>query len=86
MEEDLAKGILLRADAEEAHEKNNKQTKNIKITNKIIITIIIIIKVLFPDFVWKICRMLDFGYFVFFWWQTDKKQEILKQGCKGLFT
>ncbi len=30
-------------------------------------------------------KILDFGYFVFIWWQTDKKQEILKQSCKDLF-
>ncbi len=31
--------------------------------------------VLFPDFVWRVCRpkILDFGYFVLIWWQTDKK-------------
>ena len=28
-------------------------------------------------------KILDFGYFVLIWWQTDdKKQEILKQSCK----
>ncbi len=26
--------------------------------------------------------MLDFGYSVLILWQTDKKQEILKQCCK----
>ena len=30
-------------------------------------------------------KILDFTYFVLIWWQTDKKQEILKQSCKGLF-
>ncbi len=30
-------------------------------------------------------KFLDFGYFVLIWWQTDKKQEILKQSCKDLF-
>ena len=30
-------------------------------------------------------KILDFGYFVLIWWQTDKKQEILKQSCKDLF-
>ncbi len=30
-------------------------------------------------------KILDFGYFVLIWWQTDKKHEILKQGCKDLF-
>ncbi len=30
-------------------------------------------------------KFLDFGYFVLIWWQTDKKQEILKQSYKDLF-
>ncbi len=30
-------------------------------------------------------KILDFGYFVLIWSQTDKKQEILKQSCKDLF-
>ncbi len=30
-------------------------------------------------------KILDFGYFVLIWWQTDKKQEILKQSGKDLF-
>ena len=30
-------------------------------------------------------KKLDFGYFVLIWWQTDKKQEILKKSCKDLF-
>ncbi len=45
-------------------------------------------KVLFPDFVWTeegLSNILDFGFFVLIWWQTDKKQEILKQSCKDLF-
>ncbi len=28
-------------------------------------------------------KILDFGYFVLIWWQTDRKQEILKQSSKG---
>ncbi len=28
---------------------------------------------------------LGFVYFVLIWWQSDKKQEILKQSCKDLF-
>ncbi len=31
-------------------------------------------------------KMLDFGHFVLIWWQTDEKQEILKQSCKDMFT
>ena len=34
---------------------------------------------LFPK-VWKV-----FGYFVLIWWQTDRKEEILKESCKDLF-
>ncbi len=30
-------------------------------------------------------KSLDFGYFVLICWQTDKKQEILKQSFKDLF-
>ncbi len=30
-------------------------------------------------------KCLNFVYFVLIWWQTDKKQEILKQSCKDLF-
>ncbi len=30
-------------------------------------------------------EICNFGYFVMIWWQTDKKQEILKQSCKDLF-
>ncbi len=30
-------------------------------------------------------KILDFGYFVLILWQTDKKQEILKQSCRDLF-
>ncbi len=36
------------------------------------------LKVLFPDFVEGLPKILDFGYFVLIWWQSDKKQEILK--------
>ncbi len=46
------------------------------------------LKALIPDFVWTVeglPKILDFGYFVLIWWQTDKKQEILKQSCKDLF-
>ena len=33
------------------------------------------VKMLFPDFVWRVCpKILDLGYFVLIWWQTDKKQ------------
>ncbi len=30
-------------------------------------------------------KILDVGYFVLVWWQTDEKQEILNESCKGLF-
>ncbi len=30
-------------------------------------------------------KSLEFGYFALIWWQTDKKQEILKQSCKDQF-
>ena len=30
-------------------------------------------------------KNVDFGYSVLGWWQTDKKQKILKQSCKDLF-
>ncbi len=46
------------------------------------------IEVLFPDFVWKVCRKcyISVGYFVLILWQTDNsKREILKQSCKNLF-
>ena len=36
------------------------------------------VKVLFPNFVWRVCRKfldLIFVYFVLIWWQIDKKQE-----------
>ncbi len=33
----------------------------------------------------RLPKILDFGYFVLIWRQTDKKQEILKQSCKDLF-
>ena len=40
------------------------------------------IKVLFPDFVCRVCQNLD----LLIWWQIDKKQGILKKSCKDLFT
>ena len=45
-------------------------------------------KVLLRDFVWQVCQkflILFFVFFVLIWWQTDRKQEILHQSCKGLF-
>ncbi len=30
-------------------------------------------------------KILDFGYFVLIWWQTDKKQQIIKHSCKDMF-
>ncbi len=30
-------------------------------------------------------KILHFDYFVLIWWETDKKQEILKQSCNDLF-
>ena len=29
-------------------------------------------------------KILDFGHFVLIWWQSNKKQEILKHSCKDL--
>ena len=41
---------------------------------------------LFPDFVRRgLPKILDFGYSVLILWQTDKKQQILKQRNKDLF-
>ncbi len=43
------------------------------------------VKVLFPDFVEGLPKILDFDYFVLIWWHADRKQEILNQSCKALF-
>ncbi len=45
------------------------------------------VKVLFPDFSvdLRAAENVRFGYFALIWWQTDKKQEILKQSCEDLF-
>ena len=39
------------------------------------------LKVLFPDFVWSLPKILVFIYFVSIWQQSDKRQEILKQSA-----
>ena len=40
-------------------------------------------EVLFPDFVWRVCKKIHFGYFVFIWWQTDKKTRKLAAELQG---